>query len=162
MKIWWLTMKTKWNIYKFMQLLILPYKSRDSKIFSLWSFINYYQISCLWHYIGTTKIRISGKVLIMVCHKMAGHFLWGKFFPAQRRSLLWWTAWLSTKAPTRKRISRKNREHTIHRKCRKSGYLKGGVYITCRTIKHPENFIPYSSREAAVNDGYVACKVCHP
>ena len=33
---------------------------------------------------------------------------------------------------------------------------------TCRTIKHPENFIPYSSREAAVNDGYVACKVCHP
>ena len=35
-------------------------------------------------------------------------------------------------------------------------------YSTCRTIKHPENFIPYSSREAAVNDGYVACKVCHP
>ena len=35
-------------------------------------------------------------------------------------------------------------------------------YSTCRTIKHPENFIPYSSREAAINDGYVACKVCHP
>ncbi|WP_256219623.1 Ada metal-binding domain-containing protein [Selenomonas ruminantium] len=35
-------------------------------------------------------------------------------------------------------------------------------YSTCRTIKHPENFIPYSSREAAVNDGYVPCKVCHP
>nr|WP_256211499.1 Ada metal-binding domain-containing protein [Selenomonas ruminantium] len=29
-------------------------------------------------------------------------------------------------------------------------------------MTHPENFIPYSSREAAVNDGYVACKVCHP
>ena len=35
-------------------------------------------------------------------------------------------------------------------------------YSTFRTIKHPENFIPYSSREAAINDGYVACKVCHP
>ena len=35
-------------------------------------------------------------------------------------------------------------------------------YNTCRTIKHPENFIPYSSRDAAINEGYVACKVCHP
>ena len=106
---------------------------------------------------------------------------------------------LSTSAQTRKRISRKNREHTIQRKCRELGYLREEFtlvkkialatlaafslmvatpamatdylanprsmkfhYSTCRTIKHPENFIPYSSREAAVNDGYAACKICRP
>lgn len=35
-------------------------------------------------------------------------------------------------------------------------------YSTCRTIKHPENFVHFSSRSEAVTAGYVACKVCHP
>lgn len=35
-------------------------------------------------------------------------------------------------------------------------------YASCRTIKHPENFIPYSSRDEAIADGYVSCGVCKP
>ena len=37
-------------------------------------------------------------------------------------------------------------------------------YATCRTIKHPDapHFVPYSSREAAIADGYEPCGVCHP
>ena len=32
----------------------------------------------------------------------------------------------------------------------------------CRTIKHPENFVSFDSRDEAVSAGYVACKVCAP
>lgn len=35
-------------------------------------------------------------------------------------------------------------------------------YYGCRTIKHPENFIPMSSREEAINAGYKPCGVCKP
>ena len=35
-------------------------------------------------------------------------------------------------------------------------------YYGCRTIKHPENFIPMSSREEAINAGYAPCGVCKP
>ena len=37
-------------------------------------------------------------------------------------------------------------------------------YTTCRTIKHPEAsyFVPYSSRETAIADGYEPCGVCKP
>ena len=37
-------------------------------------------------------------------------------------------------------------------------------YATCRTIKHPDaaHFVPYSSREAAIADGYEPCGVCRP
>lgn len=37
-------------------------------------------------------------------------------------------------------------------------------YTTCRTIKHPDapHFVPYSSREEAIADGYEPCGVCHP
>ena len=37
-------------------------------------------------------------------------------------------------------------------------------YATCRTIKHPDapHFGPYSSREAAIADGYEPCGVCRP
>lgn len=35
-------------------------------------------------------------------------------------------------------------------------------YASCRTIKHPENFIPASTREEAINAGYTSCGVCKP
>ena len=35
-------------------------------------------------------------------------------------------------------------------------------YTTCRTIKHPENFIPIDSRDEALAEGYVPCGVCKP
>ena len=35
-------------------------------------------------------------------------------------------------------------------------------YYGCRTIKHPENFIPMSSRDEAINAGYAPCGVCNP
>lgn len=35
-------------------------------------------------------------------------------------------------------------------------------YSTCRTIKHPENFVEFGSREEAVDAGYVPCRVCDP
>lgn len=35
-------------------------------------------------------------------------------------------------------------------------------YSDCRTVKHPENFVSYGSREEAISDGYVPCKVCDP
>ena len=35
-------------------------------------------------------------------------------------------------------------------------------YYSCRTIKHPEKFIPVSSREEAINAGYKPCGVCKP
>lgn len=35
-------------------------------------------------------------------------------------------------------------------------------YYDCRTIKHPEKFIPMSSREEAINAGYKPCGVCKP
>ncbi|WP_437793264.1 SAP domain-containing protein [Mitsuokella multacida] len=33
---------------------------------------------------------------------------------------------------------------------------------TCRTIKHPENFVAISSRDEAIADGYTPCGVCKP
>lgn len=33
---------------------------------------------------------------------------------------------------------------------------------TCRTIKHPENFVAINSRNEAVTDGYTPCGVCKP
>lgn len=35
-------------------------------------------------------------------------------------------------------------------------------YANCRTIKHPENFVPFDSRDEAINNGYVPCGVCNP
>ncbi len=35
-------------------------------------------------------------------------------------------------------------------------------YADCRTIKHPENFVPFQTRDEAVDAGYVPCKVCNP
>lgn len=37
-------------------------------------------------------------------------------------------------------------------------------YPTCRTIKHPEaaHWATASTREEAINAGYVPCGVCHP
>ena len=35
-------------------------------------------------------------------------------------------------------------------------------YTTCRTIKHPENFVPIDSRDEAIAEGYVPCGVCNP
>ena len=35
-------------------------------------------------------------------------------------------------------------------------------YSDCRTIKHPENFVPFQTRDEAVDAGYVPCKVCNP
>ena len=35
-------------------------------------------------------------------------------------------------------------------------------YSDCRTIKHPENFVTFSSREEAVAAGYKPCGVCKP
>lgn len=35
-------------------------------------------------------------------------------------------------------------------------------YSSCRTIKHPENFVEYNSREEAIADGYAPCGVCKP
>ena len=35
-------------------------------------------------------------------------------------------------------------------------------YASCRTIKHPENFVPLQTRDEAVDAGYVPCKVCNP
>ena len=35
-------------------------------------------------------------------------------------------------------------------------------YTNCRTIKYPERFVQLSSREAAINAGYVPCGVCKP
>ncbi|ERJ89533.1 Tat pathway signal sequence domain protein [Selenomonas sp. oral taxon 892 str. F0426] len=37
-------------------------------------------------------------------------------------------------------------------------------YATCRTIKYPDapHFVHYSSREAAIADGYTSCGVCRP
>lgn len=31
-----------------------------------------------------------------------------------------------------------------------------------RTIKHRGNFVEIESREEAIEEGYVPCKVCHP
>ena len=33
---------------------------------------------------------------------------------------------------------------------------------SCRTIKHRGNFVEIESREEAIEEGYVPCKVCHP
>ena len=33
---------------------------------------------------------------------------------------------------------------------------------SCRTIKHPENFVAISSRDEAIADGYTPCGVCKP
>lgn len=35
-------------------------------------------------------------------------------------------------------------------------------YSSCRTIKHPENFVQLSSRDEAVSAGYIPYKVCRP
>ena len=35
-------------------------------------------------------------------------------------------------------------------------------YTDCRTIKHPENFVPIESRDEAIAEGYVPCGVCKP
>lgn len=35
-------------------------------------------------------------------------------------------------------------------------------YSGCRTIKHPENFVPIESRDEAIAAGYVPCGVCKP
>lgn len=35
-------------------------------------------------------------------------------------------------------------------------------YASCRTINHPENFIPFQTRDEAIDSGYVPCKVCNP
>ncbi len=35
-------------------------------------------------------------------------------------------------------------------------------YSDCRTIKHPENFVTFGSREEAVAAGYKPCGVCKP
>ena len=35
-------------------------------------------------------------------------------------------------------------------------------YASCRTIKHPENFIPFQTPDEAIDSGYVPCKVCNP
>lgn len=35
-------------------------------------------------------------------------------------------------------------------------------YSSCRTVKHPENFVEYDSREEAIADGYAPCGVCRP
>ena len=37
-------------------------------------------------------------------------------------------------------------------------------YADCRTIKHPDapHFVPYSSRDEAIADGYEPCGVCEP
>lgn len=35
-------------------------------------------------------------------------------------------------------------------------------YADCRTIKHPERFVEFSTREEAIDEGYVPCKVCNP
>ena len=35
-------------------------------------------------------------------------------------------------------------------------------YASCRTIKHLENFIPFQTRDEAIDSGYVPCKVCNP
>ena len=35
-------------------------------------------------------------------------------------------------------------------------------YASCRTIKHPERFVEFDSRGAAVEAGYVPCGVCKP
>lgn len=34
-------------------------------------------------------------------------------------------------------------------------------YTTCRTIKHPENFVPIDSRDEAIAEGYVPCLVAY-
>ncbi len=35
-------------------------------------------------------------------------------------------------------------------------------YATCRTIKHPENFVSFESRDEAIANGYAPCGVCNP
>lgn len=35
-------------------------------------------------------------------------------------------------------------------------------YSTCRTIRHPDRFVQISSRDEAIAEGYVPCKVCNP
>lgn len=35
-------------------------------------------------------------------------------------------------------------------------------YASCRTIKKPQNYVQYSSRQEAIEDGYRPCKVCGP
>lgn len=35
-------------------------------------------------------------------------------------------------------------------------------YSDCRTIKHPERFVEFSSRDEAIDAGYVPCGVCKP
>ena len=35
-------------------------------------------------------------------------------------------------------------------------------YADCRTIKHPENFVVISTRDAAIASGYKPCGVCKP
>lgn len=32
----------------------------------------------------------------------------------------------------------------------------------CRTIKHPENFVPFNSAQEAESAGYTRCGVCNP
>lgn len=35
-------------------------------------------------------------------------------------------------------------------------------HANCRTIKHPENFVPFDSRDEAIAEGYAPCRVCKP
>ena len=35
-------------------------------------------------------------------------------------------------------------------------------HANCRTIKHPENFVPFDSRDEAIAEGYAPCGVCKP
>ena len=46
--------------------------------------------------------------------------------------------------------------------CRTIKHPENFVPIDCRTIKHPENFVPIDSRDEAIAEGYVPCGVCNP
>jgi len=35
-------------------------------------------------------------------------------------------------------------------------------YSSCSTIKHPERFVEFSTRDDAIAAGYVPCKRCNP
>ena len=35
-------------------------------------------------------------------------------------------------------------------------------YANCRTIRHPENFVEFVTRDEAIDAGYSPCGVCKP
>ena len=35
-------------------------------------------------------------------------------------------------------------------------------YSSCSTIKHPERFVEFNTRDDAITAGYVPCKRCNP